>query len=324
MSSMRAVVQDRYGPPEVLNVKDIDKPVAAANEVLLRVHAAALNPLDWHNLRGLPYPLRLGSGLLRPKSRVLGIDVAGRVEAVGKDVTQFRPGDEVFGLCDGALAEYACAREDRLVPKPAGLTYEQAGAAPVAALTALQGLRDRGRIQRGQKVLIVGASGGVGTFAVQIARWLGASVTGVCSTRNVDTVRSLGADQVIDYTREDFTRTGRRYDLILDMAGTHSLSECRRALTPRGTYVLVGAPSGRWFKGLDRFGKALALSLFVSQRMVPFITRPSKTDLAVIKELLENGTVTPVIDRTYGLTGVPEAFRYLEDGHVRGKLVISL
>ena len=321
---MKAIVQDRYGSPEVLAIKEIDKPAVAANEVLLRVHAAGLNPLDWHNVRGLPYPLRLGNGLTRPKSRVPGVDVAGSVEAVGSAVAQFRTGDEVFGLCDGALAEYACAREDRLAPKPAGITYEQAAAAPVAALTALQGLRDRGRIQPGQNVLIVGASGGVGTFAVQIARWLGATVTGVCSTRNVDMVRSLGADHVVDYTREDFTRTGQRYEVILDMAGTRSLSECRRALTPRGTYVVVGAPTGRWFKGLDRFGKALALSPFVSQRIVPFITRPCKTDLLVLKELLENGTVTPVIDRTFGLTGVPEAFRYLEEGHVRGKLVISL
>jgi NADPH:quinone reductase-like Zn-dependent oxidoreductase len=320
---MKAIVRERYGSPEVLAIKEIDEPAAAAEEVLLRVRAAALNPLDGHNLRGLPYPLRLGNGLTRPKSRVLGIDAAGTVEAVGSAVSRFRTGDEVFGFCDGALAEYACAREDRLAPKPAGLSYEQAAAAPVAALTALQGLRDRGRIRPGQNALIVGASGGVGTFAVQIARWLGASVTGVCSTRNVELVRSLGAAQVVDYTREDFTRTGKRYEVILDMAGTRSLSECRRALTPRGTYIVVGAPFGRWFKGMDRFGKALVLSLFVSQRMVPFITRPSETDLSTVKELLENETIKPVIDRSYALDGVPEAFRHLEEGHVRGKLVIS-
>jgi NADPH:quinone reductase-like Zn-dependent oxidoreductase len=321
---MKAVVQDRYGSPDVLEVREIATPVAGGSEVLLRVRAAALNPLDWHNLRGLPYPLRIGSGLRKPKNRILGVDVAGRVESVGQDVTRLRPGDDVFGLCEGALAEYACAKEDRLVPKPAGLTYEQAAAVPVAALTAVQGLRHRGGIRAGQNVLIVGASGGVGTFAVQIAKGFGAAVTGVCSTRNVDLVRSLGADHVIDYTKEVFFRTGQGYDLILDMAGTHSLSECRRALTPRGTYVIVGAPSGRWLKGPDRFLKALVLSPFVSQRILPFLTRPSKNDLELVRDLLEGGTVTPVIDRSYGLAGVPEAMRYLEEGHARGKVVISL
>jgi NADPH:quinone reductase-like Zn-dependent oxidoreductase len=321
---MKAIVQTRYGPPDVLEVSETDKPVPGDKDVLLRVRAAALNPLDWHNMRGLPYPLRIGSGLAKPKSRILGVDVAGQVEAVGADVSQFRPGDEVFGLCDGSLAEYAPAREDRLAPKPAGLTFEQAAAVPVGALTALQSLRDRGRIQTGQKVLIVGASGGVGTFAVQIAKWFGADVTGVCSTRNVDLVRSIGADHVIDYTREDFTRSGRSYDLMIDTAGTRSLSECRRALTPKGTYVVIGAPSGRWLKGPDRFLKALVLSLFVSQRMVPFLTRASKGDLVVLKDLLEAGKIKPVIDRSYALAGVPEAIRYLEEGHVRGKVVITL
>ena len=321
---MKAIVQHRYGSPDVLEVGEIDKPVVGDGDVRVRVHAAAVNPLDWHDMRGLPYPLRIGNGLVKPKSRVLGVDVAGKVEAVGKKVVQFQPGDEVFGLAKGAFAEYACAGEDRLVPKPARLTFEQAAAVPVGALTALQGLRDRGRIRPGQKVLIVGASGGVGTFAVQIAKWFGANVTGVCSTTNVDMVRSIGADHVIDYTREDFVQSGRYYDLILDMAGTHSLSECRRALTPRGTYVVVGAPSGRWLKGPDRFIKALVLSLFVSQRMVPFVTTAKRADLLVVKELIEAGKVTPVIDRSYPLFEVPAAIRYLEQGHARGKVVITM
>jgi NADPH:quinone reductase-like Zn-dependent oxidoreductase len=298
--------------------------VVPDNGVLVRVRAAAVNPLDWHNMRGLPYPLRIGNGLVKPKNRIPGVDVAGHVDTVGRNVAQLRPGDEVFGVCQGAFAEYACAKEDRLAPKPARLTFEQAAAVPVAALTALQALRNRGRIQPGQKVLIVGASGGVGTFAVQIAKWLGAVVTGVCSTRNVDMVRSIGADHVVDYTREDFTRSGQRYDLIVDMAGTHPLSACRRALTPRGTFVVVGAPTGRWLTGPDRFIKALVLSLFVSQRMVPFITAANKEDLVVLKDLIEAGTVTPVIDRSYGLSEVPEAIRYLEEGHARGKVVITL
>jgi NADPH:quinone reductase-like Zn-dependent oxidoreductase len=321
---VKAIVQFRYGSPDVLELQEIEKPLVGDNDVLLRVHAAALNPLDWHSMRGLPYPLRLGNGLRKPKSHILGMDVAGHVEAVGASISQHRPGDEVFGLCRAALAEYACAKEDQLAAKPARLTFEQAAAVPVAALTALQGLRDRGWIQPEQKVLIVGASGGVGTFAVQIARVFGADVTGVCSTRNVDLVRSLGAHQVIDYTREDFTRNGRRYDLILDMAGTHSLVECRRALTPRGSYVVVGAPSGRWLKGPDRFLKALLLSPFVSQRMVPFITSGKKEDLVVVKDLIESGKIAPVIDRTYSLHEAPEAIRYLEEGHVRGKVVITV
>jgi NADPH:quinone reductase-like Zn-dependent oxidoreductase len=321
---MKAIVQYTYGSPDVLELEEIDKPVVKDKDVLVRVHAAAVNPLDWHNMRGLPYFLRMGNGLLKPKNSVLGVDVAGHVEAVGKNVTQLQPGDEVFGLSKGAFAEYVCAGEDRLSPKPAKLTFEQAAAVPVAALTALQGLRDRGRMQPGQKVLIVGASGGVGTFAVQIAKSFGADVTGVCSTRNVDMVRSIGADHVIDYTQEDFTQSGRRYDVIVDMAGTHSLSDCRRALTPPGTYVVVGAPSGRWLSGPDRFIKALVLSLFVSQRMVPFITTANKEDLIVLKDLIEAGKVTPVIDKSYGLTEVPEAIRYLEEGHARGKVVITV
>jgi len=320
---MKAIVQYRYGSPDVMELKELDKPALEDNDVLVRVHAAAVNPLDWHNMRGLPYLLRMSNGLRKPKDSVLGVDVAGHVEAVGKNVTQFQPGDEVFGLCKGVFAEYVCGREDRLLRKPANLTFEQAAAVPVAALTALQGLRDRGQIEQGQEVLIVGASGGVGTFAVQIAKSFGADVTGVCSTTNLGLVRSIGADHVIDYTQEDFTQSGRRYDLIVDMAGTHSLSDCRRALTPRGTYVVVGAPSGRWLTGPDRLIKALVLSPFVTHRMVPFITSANKEDLVVLKELIEAGKVTPVIDRTYPLNEVPEAIRYLEEGHARGKVVIS-
>ena len=275
-------------------------------------------------MRGLPYLLRMGNGLSKPKNGSLGVDIAGNVEAVGKNVTHLQPGDDVFGLCKGAFAEFVCGREDRLLPKPANLTFEQAAAVPVAALTALQGLRDRGQIEQGQEVLIVGASGGVGTFAVQIAKSLGADVTGVCSTTNLDMVRSIGADHVIDYTQEDFTQSGRRYDLIVDMAGTHSLSDCRRALTPRGTYVVVGAPSGRWLTGPDRFIKALVLSPFVSQKMVPFITTANKEDPAVRNDQIEAGKVTPVIDRTYPLSEAPEAIRYLEAGHARGKVIISV
>lgn len=321
---MKAIVQYKYGSPDVLELAELDKPKVEDNDVLVRVHGAAVNPLDWHSMRGLPYFLRMGNGLLKPKNSVLGVDVAGHVEAVGRNVTQFQTGDGVFGLCKGVLAEYVCGGEDRLLPKPANLSFEQAAAVPVAALTALQGLRDRGQIETGQKVLIVGASGGVGTFAVQIAKSFGTDVTGVCSTTNLGLVRSIGADRVIDYTQEDFTQSGQRYDLIVDMAGTHSLSDCRRALTPRGTYVVVGAPSGRWLTGPDRFLKALVLSLFVSQRMVPFITTANKEDLVVLKDLIEAGKVTPVIDRIYPLSEVPEAIRYLEEGHARGKVVITV
>lgn len=321
---MKAIVQRKYGPPDVLELQELDRPAPGDDDVLVRVRAAALNPLDWHNIRGLPYFLRTGTGLLKPKNGVPGVDAAGQVEAVGKNIRQFQPGDEVFGLCKGALAEYACTGEDRILPKPAGLTFEQAAAVPVAALTALQALRDKGKIQPGQKALIVGASGGVGTFAVQIAKSLQADVTGVCSTRNVEMVRSIGADRVIDYTQEDFTRSGQRYDLIVDMAGIHSLSDCRRALVPRGIYVVVGAPSSRWLKGPDRFIKALLLSLFVSQRMVPFMTAARREDLVVLKDLIDAGKVRPVIDKSYRLSEAAEAVRHLEGGHARGKVVITV
>jgi NADPH:quinone reductase-like Zn-dependent oxidoreductase len=321
---VKAIVHHQYGSPDLLAFEEVPTPVPGDSEVLLKVRAASLNPLDWHTVRGLPYPLRIGNGFTTPKKAVPGVDVAGQVEAVGANVAQVRPGDEVFGVCKGAFAEYACAKADRVVARPARLSLEQAAAIPVAGLTALQGLRNRGRLERGQRALIVAASGGVGTFAVQIAKSLGAEVTGVCSTRNVDLVRSIGADHVIDYTKEDFTRAARQYDLILDMAGTHSLSALRRILTPRGTCVVVGAPSGRWIAGPDRFLKALLLSPFVSQRMVPFIAVANRDDLAALKGLIETGGVTPVIDRSYSFSDVPLALRYLEEGHARGKVVITI
>ncbi|HSB18868.1 MAG TPA: NAD(P)-dependent alcohol dehydrogenase [Anaeromyxobacteraceae bacterium] len=322
---MKAIVYREYGSPDVLGLEDVEKPTPAANEVLVRVRAAALNPLDWHLMRGTPYIGRVTMGLLRPKVTRLGVDVAGQVEAVGSDVTQFKPGDEVFGGRTGAFAEYVCVREDRaLVLKPSNLTFEQAAAVPVAAITALQGLRDKGHLQPGLKVLINGASGGVGTFAVQIAKSSGAEVTGVCSTRNVDLVRSIGADRVIDYTREDFTRGAHRYDVILDCVGNHSLLDSRRVLNPRGTYVMVGGPAGRWIDPLPRALEALVLSRFVSQDMAFFLAELNKKDLTILRDLLQAGKLTPVIDRRYGLGEVPAAIRYLEQGHARGKVVITV
>ena len=322
---MKAIVYTEYGPPEVLQFTEVAKPTPKDDEVLIRIHAASLNPLDWHFMRGSPYAMRIAAGLRRPKVTRLGVDVSGRLEAVGKNVKQFKPGDEVFGVCRGAFAEYGCASEDKLVLKPANVTFEQAAAVPVAAVTALQGLRDKGQLQRGQKVLINGAAGGVGTFAVQIAKVFGADVTGVCSTRNMDMVRSIGARHVVDYTKEDFTRSGQRYDLIFDIVGNHSLSDCRRALTPEGTLVLVGGPDkGRWLGPLTGVLKAVVMSWFVSQKLRPFLAHLNKDDLMVMRELLEAGKVTPVIDRTYPLSEVPDAIRYLEEGHARGKVVITI
>jgi NADPH:quinone reductase-like Zn-dependent oxidoreductase len=322
---MKAAVYTRYGPPEVVQITDVEKPVPKHDEVLIKVRAASVNPLDSHFMRGTPYFLRIMAGLRKPKDTRLGVDVAGRVEAVGRNVTQFKPGDEVFGSCRGAFAEYACASESALVTKPDNVTFEQAASAPIAAFTALQGLRDNGQIQPGHKVLINGAAGGVGTFAVQIAKSFGADVTGVCSTRNVDMVRSLGADQVIDYTQEDFTKRGQCYDLIFDCVGNHSLSACRRVLNPKGIYIAVGGPSGRWMIGpLARLITALVLSSFVSQKMVMVLAKPSKEDLTIMHDLMKAGKVTPVIDRSYSLSEVPEAIRYLEEGHARGKVVITL
>jgi NADPH:quinone reductase-like Zn-dependent oxidoreductase len=320
---MKAVTYHRYGSPDVLEYGEMEKPSPGDGEVLIKIYAASLNPYDWHFLRGTPYVMRLAMGLRKPKTTRLGVDVAGQVEAVGRDVTEFKPGDEVFGSCRGSCAEYACASASALASKPKNVTFEQAASVPVAALTALQALRDRGRIQAGQKVLIHGAAGGVGTFAVQIAKSFGAEVTGVCSTRNVDMVRSIGADHVIDYTQEDFTRSGRRYDLILDCVGNHSLSACRRALNPKGTFLLVGGQAGRWISPLGRLIKALLMSPFVSQNLVPCMTKSSQEDLNILRELLEAGTITPVIDRRYSLSEVPQAIRYLEQEHARGKVVIT-
>jgi NADPH:quinone reductase-like Zn-dependent oxidoreductase len=326
---VKALVRDNYGSPDVLELVDLDKPEPGDGEVLLRVNATSVNPADWHILRGDPYFARLQLGLREPKDKVLGCDVAGQIEVVGNDVRMLRPGDEVFGSPFvhgfGAFAEQLRISEDLLASKPANLSFEQAAAVPLAASTALQGLRDHGGIEPGQKVLIVGASGGVGTFAVQIARSFDAEVTGVCSTRNVEMVRSLGADHVIDYTREDFVQDGRNYDLIFQLAGTRSPSECRRALAPKGTLVLSsGESDGRWIGPVGRIIKALVLSPFVGQKMVSFTVQPNKADLQFLKQLIEDGNLTPVIDTTYPLAEVPEAIRYLEEGHARGKVVISV
>jgi len=323
---MKAAVYTRYGPPEVVQTAEVEKPLPKDGEVLLKVRAASVNPLDWHYMRGSPYVVRMLTGFGKPKVPRLGVDVAGQVEALGKNVTQFKPGDAVFGACRGAFAEYACASESALAKKPANVTFEQAASVPVAAFTALQALRDKGQIQPGHKVLINGAAGGVGTFAVQIAKSFGAEVTGVCSSRNVDLVRSIGADRVIDYTREDFTKMGQRYDLFLDGVGNHSLLACRRVLNPKGVYVPFGGTSDRWMVGpLARALATLVLSWFVSQKLVIFfLARPNQQDLNVMAQLMAAGKVTPVIDRCYSLAEVPEALRYLEEGHARGKVIISL
>ena len=311
---MKAVVQSAYGSSDVLELKEIDKPVVGDDDVLVRVHAAGLNAGDYFAMRGQPYMIRMSVGWPKPKDFVPGWDVAGTVEAVGQNVTQFQPGDEVFGAINGTCAEYACAGEEKFVLKPANFTFEQAAAVPTAAVTALRGLQE---IQSGQKVLINGASGGVGTFAVQIAKALGAEVTGVCSTRNVDMVRSIGADHVVDYTQEDFTQSGQHYDLILDNVGNHSLSDYRRALTPQGA---IQPNSGH--AGLGYVLKSLVLSLFMRQHKSPYIAAPKNEDLVTLKELIENGKITPVIDKTYLLSETPEAFRYLDEEHARGKVVI--
>jgi NADPH:quinone reductase-like Zn-dependent oxidoreductase len=327
---MKAIVQARYGPPlDVLALRDAGEPVAGDDDVLVRVHAAAVNPADWHLIRGEPYIARLSFGLRGPKDPVPGCDLAGRVEAVGKAVTGFHPGDEVYGSPFmrglGAFAEYASVPGDALAAKPANLSFEEAAAVPMGGLTALQGLRDHGRVAAGHRVLIVGASGGVGTFAVQIAKSLGAEVTGVCSTRNVDMVRSLGADHVIDYTREDFAQSGQRYDVLFQLGGTHPPSESRRVLTPNGTLLLSsGESSGRIIGPLGPVFRARALSPFVSQRLLSFTVRPNTADLHRLKQLIEAGEVSPVIDRSYPLREVPQAIGYLEQGHARGKVVVEI
>jgi NADPH:quinone reductase-like Zn-dependent oxidoreductase len=326
---VKAIVRDTYGSADVLELTDIDKPEPGDDEVLLRVHAASVNPADWHILRGVPYIARMQFGLGKPKDRVLGCDVAGHIEAVGNNVTMLQPGEEVFGSPFmhglGAFAEWVCISEDLLAPKPANLSFEQAAAVPLAALTALQALRDQGRIEPGYKVLIIGASGGVGTFAVQIAKSFDAEVSGVCSTRNLEMVRALGAEHVIDYTQEDFTHSGQKYDLIFQLAGTLSPSECRSALTSNGTLLISsGESEGSWIGPLDRVIKALVLSPFVSQKMASFTVKPNREDLQLLKRFIEDGTITPVIDRTYPLAEVPEAIGYLEEGHAQGKVVISV
>jgi NADPH:quinone reductase-like Zn-dependent oxidoreductase len=322
---MKAIVHHKYGSPDVLELREIDKPGVTDDEVLVRVHASSVNPAEWYAMTGL-FVARMGAGLLKPKNTRLGVDFAGVVEAVGGNVKQFRPGDEVFGGRNGAFAEYVCVREDRGVAlKPANVTLEQAAAVPTAALTALQGLRDHGQIQPGQQVLINGASGGVGTFAVQIAKSFGAEVTGVCSTRNVDLVRSLGADHVVDYTQEDFTRSERRYDLLLDIAGSRSWSACKRVLNPKAIFVIVGGPkTNRWIGPLSHVIKVRLASLQASQKVIFFVAKLDKADLVVLQELIEAGKVTPVIDRQYELRELPEAMRYLGAGHAWGKVVITL
>jgi NADPH:quinone reductase-like Zn-dependent oxidoreductase len=322
--TVKAILYHRYGPPDVLAYKEIEKPTPKDDEVLIKVRAASVNPVDWHFMRGTPYFLRMMAGLREPKMTRLGTDVAGEVEAVGRKVAQFKAGDEVFGTCRGSLSEYACTAESSVVVKPDSVTFEQAASAPVAALTALQGLRNHGHIQPGQKVLINGAAGGVGTFAVQIAKWLGAEVTGVCSTRNVEMVRSIGADQVIDYTRQDFTKSGQVYDVILDNIGNHPFSECRRILKPNGTFVVIGGPSGAWMIGaMLRLLARLVLSRFAGQKFAFFVARSNKEDLTRIGELIRSGKITPIIDRRYPLAEASEAIRYLETGHARGKVVIT-
>ena len=316
---MKAMVYHKYGSPDVLELQEIREPVVNDDQVLVRVHAASVNWLDWHFLTGTPFLARLMAGLRKPKNEVLGIDLAGRVEAVGENVKQFQPGDEVFGSSShGCFAEYVSVSEAEVVTKPAGLSFEQVAAVPGAAVPALQGLRDHGQIQPGQKVLINGASGGVGTFAVQLAKSFGTEVTGVCSTRNLDLVRSIGADQVVDYTQEDFTQTGECYDLVFDVVAKRSFSDCKRALKPQGIYVTT------------KFSPVLALvglwrSMTGNQKMVPLPPKPpNKTDLVFMRELLEAGKVAPTIDRRYPLSALPDALRYLAKGHARGKIVITV
>ena len=326
---MKAVVYTDYGSPDVLEIREIKKPVPNDDQVLIRVRAVAVNPLDWHFMEGTPYIMRaLGVGLRKPKDPRLGVDLSGVVEAVGRNVTEFKVGDEVFGARSGAFAEYVCARADRaIVRKPANVTFEQAASIPVAAVTALQGLRDQGKVQRGQKVLINGASGGVGTFAVQIARSFGAEVTGVCSTRNVDLVRSLGAAHVIDYTKQDFTKSDQRYDVILDNVGNQPLSGFKRALKPNGICVMIGGGGpndGGLIGPMGRPIKALLMAPFMKQKMSMFMAEVTRKDLTILGDLIQNGNVTPVIDRTYPLSQIREAIEYLEKGHARGKVIITV
>jgi NADPH:quinone reductase-like Zn-dependent oxidoreductase len=326
--SMKAIVQDRYGSPDVLELRDIDKPRIEVDEVLVRVRAAGVDRGVWHLMTGLPYFLRLiipDLGRKAPKNPVRGSDVAGVVQAVGKDVTRFKPGDEVYGIGMGSYAEYTRVLEDKLASKPSNVTFEQAAVTPISGLTALQAVRDSGKVEAGHKVLIIGASGGVGTFAVQIAKSFGAEVTGVSSTTKLDLVRSLGADHIIDYSREDFADKEHYYDVILDTGGHSSLSQLRRALSAQGTAVIVGAETdGKWFGGFDRSIRATMLSRFIGQTLVAFINSENAEDLMAVTELVEAGKVTPTVDRTFSLSEAPKAISYLVDGHARGKVAVTV
>jgi NADPH:quinone reductase-like Zn-dependent oxidoreductase len=322
---MKAAVYHCYGTPEVLEVRQIERPTPADDEALVKVHAVSVNPFDWHYLTGTPYIMRLDGGIGRPGVPRLGVDFAGTVEAVGRNVKRFKPGDAVFGARYGAFAEYVDVREARIAPKPDNITFEQAAAVPIAALTALQGLRDKGKLRPGQKVLINGASGGVGTFAVQIAKALGAEVTGVCSTRNVDMVRSLGADHVIDYKKQDFTQGGARYDVIFDNVGNHPLLAYRRVMNPNGVYVMVGGPkTNKWIGPLGGAARAVMLRPFVSQQFVVHLSDNDEGDMAFLVDLMQSGKVTPVIDRRYTFDEIQEAMRYVGAGHARAKVVVTL
>jgi NADPH:quinone reductase-like Zn-dependent oxidoreductase len=323
---MKAIVQRRYGNPDVLTFEEVDPPAINDEQVLVRVHASSVNPADWHRMTGTPYLARMGGGWRQPKRIAIGSDVAGVVEKVGAKVTRWRPGDAVFGMCGGAFAEYAVVRENGVAAKPSGVTFEQAAAVPIAGLTALQALRDKGAVQAGQRVLINGASGGVGTFAVQIAKAYGAEVTGVCSPRNVEMVRSLGAEHILDYTREDFLQSGQKYDVMLDIAGGRSVAERKSVLRPGGMAVLIGGPKPNRWTGIPA---SQLITIFLTGRRgtrktVVMLARNNKDDLATIAAWIEDGTVRPVIERTYPLPQTPEAMRYLGEGHARGKLVITV
>lgn len=323
---MKAIVQDTYGSADVLTLREIERPTAGDDEVLLAVRAAGVDPGVWHLMTGMPYLVRIaGFGLRKPKVATRGRDVAGRVEAVGRNVTRFKAGDEVYGTCEGSFAEYAVAREDRLALKPASLSFDQAAALPISAGTALQALRDAGEVKAGHHVLVIGAAGGVGTFAVQLAKAFGAEVTGVCSTTKTDLVRSIGADRVIDYTREDFTEGSRRYDLIVDIAGNRPLPRLRKALAAKGTLVIVGGEGGgRWTGGFGRSLRAAMLSPFIGQKLCGLIAKETSTDLEALTAYVEAGKVVPVIDRTYPLGEAAKAIRHIEEGHARGKVVITI
>jgi NADPH:quinone reductase-like Zn-dependent oxidoreductase len=322
---VKAIIRDAYGSVDALRLADIDQPVAGEVDVLVHVHAAGVDQGVWHLMTGTPYAMRLaGFGIRAPKNALLGYDVAGRIEAVGAQVSEFRPGQEVFGTCRGSFAEYAVARADRLLPKPGNVTFEQAAVVPISGFAALQAVREQGGVRSGQRVLIIGAGGGVGTFAVQIAKADGAEVTGVCSASKAELVRSIGADHVIDYTREDFVDGRNQYDVILDIAGNRSLSELRRALTPRGTLVIVGGEdAGKWL-GIRRQLRAAALSPFVRQKLGFFISKERPEDLEELRKLLEAGTIRPVVDKTFPLEEVPAAIQYLRDGRARGKIVVVI